>query len=109
MNATPPEARPEYSRGPSGSSSGSGRPARGSARGRGGSAVGGTNVFGRRLRAGLLVGGLLGAALLLVAEFTILFHVSTASDPAPIRSVTTGSHHAYALVPIALLSAALAC
>jgi hypothetical protein len=58
--------------------------------------------------AGILAGGLLGALLLLVAEFTVLFEVHVASTPVPLKSVTAGSHHSYALVPIALVAAALA-
>ena len=49
---------------------------------------------------------MLGALLLLVAEFTTLFDVRTARQPARVRSVGTGSHHGYALVPIAVLAAA---
>jgi hypothetical protein len=56
----------------------------------------------------ILAGGLLGALLLFVAEFTTLFEVSSGGAGAPVKSVGTGSHHAYALVPIALLAAALA-
>ncbi len=56
----------------------------------------------------ILAGGLLGALLLLVAEFTTLFEVSDGRAGPPVKSVGTGSHHAYALVPIALLAAALA-
>jgi hypothetical protein len=67
-----------------------------------GAAVGG--VVGTAV----LVGALLGALLLLVAEFTTLFSVRAATSSAPVKSVGTGSHHAYALVPIALLTAALA-
>lgn len=55
-----------------------------------------------------MAGGLLGALLLLVAEFTTLFEVSTGGSGPAVKSVGTGSHHAYALVPIALLAAALA-
>jgi hypothetical protein len=43
--------------------------------------------------------------LLLVAEFTTLFDVRTAASATVIKSVGTGSHDAYALVPIALLPA----
>jgi hypothetical protein len=73
MNATPPEANTEYST-------------------RGG-------TFG----AVILAGGLLGALLLLVAEFTTLFEVRSSASTKVIRSVGTGSHHSYALLPIALL------
>jgi hypothetical protein len=51
---------------------------------------------------------LLGAALLLVAEFTPLLHVhSSARGAGVIKTIETGSHHAYALVPVALLVAGL--
>jgi hypothetical protein len=56
----------------------------------------------------LLAGGLTGALLLLIAEFTTLYTVRVAASPVPIRTVSTGSHHAYGLVPIALLAAFLA-
>jgi hypothetical protein len=56
----------------------------------------------------VLWGGLLGALLLLVAEFTTLYEVNTAASPTPIKSVAAGSQHTYALIPIALLVAVLA-
>ena len=100
MNATPPEANIEYSRGPelprrigSGTSGG----------GRAGPAP------ARRIIAGaILAAALLGAALLLVAEFTTLFVIRTSAAAGPVRSVGTGSHHTYALVPIAILAVVLA-
>jgi hypothetical protein len=52
--------------------------------------------------------GLAGAALLLVAEFTALYVLHISSYGAQPRSVSAGSHNAYALVPIAALAAALA-
>ncbi|MDQ6836630.1 MAG: hypothetical protein M3016_10640 [Actinomycetota bacterium] len=52
-------------------------------------------------------GGLLGALLLLVAEFTPLLEVHTALQRAPVASVTAGSHHSYALIPIAILAVLL--
>jgi hypothetical protein len=104
MSATPPEASPEYSRGPERQA----RVFRGSHRGRvgqrGRSAPAST---GRSVRGWLLGGGLLGSALLLAAEFTTLFEVRTPIDPAGIRSVGTGSHHSYALIPIAVLAVVL--
>jgi hypothetical protein len=53
----------------------------------------------------ILAGTLLAAVLLLVAEFTRLFDVSAGG--ATIKTVATGSHHGYALVPVALLAALL--
>ena len=59
--------------------------------------------------AGLILGGaLLGALLLLVAEFTTLYQVHVATSSTPISSVSGGSNHSYAMLPIALLAAALA-
>jgi hypothetical protein len=52
-------------------------------------------------------GGLLGALLLLVAEFTTLFTVQAVTSETPISSVGTGDHHAFAMIPIALFAAAL--
>jgi hypothetical protein len=57
--------------------------------------------------AAILAGALLGALLLFVAEFTALYQVHSGSVSAPVRSVGTGSNDTYALVPIALLAAAL--
>jgi hypothetical protein len=50
---------------------------------------------------------LLGALLLLVAEFTTLFEIRVGAGGAVIKSVGTGSHHTFALVPIALLAGLL--
>ena len=56
----------------------------------------------------VLCGGLLGALLLLVAEFTTLYDVQDDHRRRLVKSVSTGSNHSYALVPIALLAALLA-
>jgi hypothetical protein len=88
MNATPPEANNEYSRGPALSRRDLASP-------------GGFS-------AAILAGGVLGALLLVVGEFTALFEVHTQATGAAISSVGTGAHHAYAMLPIALLAAALA-
>jgi hypothetical protein len=55
----------------------------------------------------IIAGALLGALLLLVAEFTSLYQVHVATSSRPIESVSGGSNHAYAMVPIALLAAVL--
>jgi hypothetical protein len=60
------------------------------------------------LRIGVLVGGLGGAVLLLVAEFTPLLQVRSGASDHVIKTVTGGAHHSYALVPVALLAGALA-
>jgi hypothetical protein len=56
----------------------------------------------------ILVAGLVGAVLLIVAEFTTLFEVHAATSSRPVQTVTTGSHQSYALLPIAVLVAVLA-
>jgi len=55
----------------------------------------------------IIAGALLGSLLLLVAEFTSLYQVHVATSSMPVESVSGGSNHSYALVPIALLAAAL--
>lgn len=102
MSATP-GAKDEYSRGSGLSSGGSGggfgrseppaKPRTALSDGRGGGLI--------------LAGVLLGALLLVVAEFTTLFHVHVATSSTPIKTVTGGSNHSYAMIPIALLAAAL--
>jgi hypothetical protein len=96
MNASRPEADTEYSRGPGSPEADSEVP--GAVRGGRPSAV----------RIGVMGGGLLGAALLLVAEFLPLFQVHSSARAAVVTTTSTGSHHAYALVPIAALAVALA-
>jgi hypothetical protein len=56
----------------------------------------------------VLGGALLGALLLVMAEFTTLFTVRTAVSATPLKSVSTGSHNTYAMIPIALVAVALA-
>jgi hypothetical protein len=51
---------------------------------------------------------LLGALLLVVAEFTTLFTVHTVGASAPIKSVSTGSHNSYGLILVAVLAVVLA-
>ena len=84
MSVTPPEAKVEYSRAPMRSP----RP--------------------RGISLALLGGGVVGALLLLVAEFTPLYDEDSAASRIPLRTVQTGSHHAYALIPIGLLALVLA-
>jgi hypothetical protein len=42
------------------------------------------------------------------AEFTSLYQVHTAASSTPVRTVGTGHNNSYALIPLALLAAALA-
>lgn len=52
---------------------------------------------------------LLGAAVLVAAEFTTLLRVRPATFHASvIQTVTAGAHHSYALLPVALLAIGLA-
>jgi hypothetical protein len=51
---------------------------------------------------------LIGAAALVVAEFTPLYRVQTDVGRHIVRSVSAGSHHSYALLPVAMLAALLA-
>jgi hypothetical protein len=60
------------------------------------------------ITSGVLIGGLLGAVLLFVAEFTTLYDVRASTGGALVKSVSTGSNHSYALIPVALAAAALA-
>jgi hypothetical protein len=88
VSATPPETSTEYSRG-MGPSSPSARD------------------FSAALRSVVLGGALLGALLLVIAEFTTLFTVQSGTG-AVVKSVGTGSHDSYALIPIAVLAIGLA-
>ena len=51
---------------------------------------------------------LLGAVLVLVAQFTALYRVHSTTSSAAIKSVGTGANHAWAPLPLALLAAVLA-
>ena len=51
---------------------------------------------------------LIGAAALAVAEFEPLYRVQTDVRHEVVRSVSAGSHHGYALLPVAVLAALLA-
>jgi hypothetical protein len=88
MSATPPEASSEYSRAfpPSRALLG----------------------IGARVPAAVLGAAILGALLLVVAEFTTLFDIHVSTSSSPIKSIGTGPHHSYALIPIALFAVVLA-
>ncbi len=99
MNATRPEAGTEYSRGNEASGPDSGASGR-----RDSGDLTGAIAPSARLGLALLLAGLAGAALLLVAEFTPLLTVHTSASRAAFRTVNTGSNHSYALIPIGLLA-----
>jgi hypothetical protein len=84
MSATPPEAKPEYSRAPR------------------------QSPVPAPISLGLLAGGMIGALLLLLAEFTPLYDQDSATSRIPLHTVQAGSHHDYALIPLGLLAAVLA-
>ncbi len=98
MNATRPEADTEYSRGHRGSE---------------GDSAADESRSGERSRAPSVVlwlvflGGLIGATLLVVAEFTPLFTVHSTAYGAPVQTEGTGMHQSYALIPVAVLAAVL--
>jgi hypothetical protein len=100
MKTSRPEADSEYSRGTQASDRDFPRPDRA----RGGRSEGTSPA----IRRAVLAGGLVGSSLLLVAEFTPLFTIHTSSSHAAIKTIQTGSHHSYALVPIAVLTIVLA-
>ena len=100
MNATPPEANTEYSR----AAVVSGGVSRAREDAPDGPSAGGSRVFS----AGILAGGLVGALLLIAAEFTTLFKVHLAASTTIVKTVSTGSHHSYAMAVIAVCAAALA-
>jgi hypothetical protein len=88
MIRTPPEANSEYSRGIPASP--------------------GVSAPRSSVLLAVLVAGWLSAVILIVAEFTPLYRVRLTSGGVLIKSVSTGSHQSYALIPIALLAAFLA-
>jgi hypothetical protein len=93
--SAPPEANTEYSRGSEASQPVSGLSREHRARGR-------KAVLAVALTAAL------GALLILVSQFTALYHVHVATSSAPIKTVGTGANHAWAPIPIALLAGGLA-
>ena len=99
MNATPPEANTKYSRGAVASG--------GVSRARSDATEAASEPTHGIVSAGILGGGLLGALLLLVAEFTTLFKVQVAGATTTVRSVSAGSHHSYAMALIAVCALVL--
>ena len=95
MNATPPEAKSEYSRGSRVS------------RGRFGPAGSVSPRFLGLLPLLILLTGMAGALLLIIAEFTPLFHVHVQATGIAVKSTRTGPHHAYAMAVIGVCAAAL--
>lgn len=50
---------------------------------------------------------LLGSVLIILSQFTALYHVHVPTRTAPVRTVGTGANHAWAPLPLALLAAVL--
>ncbi len=84
MIGTPPEANTEYSRAPTDPR--------------------GVSLAESRVLLGVLVGGLLAAVLLAVAEFTTLYTVRTTTGATVVKTVGGGANHTYALIPVAVLA-----
>ena len=97
--SAPPEASTEYSRGPEASEAVVARISAPSSEPRESHGI---------AVAAVVLAAALGALLILVSQFTALYHVHVATSSAPIRTVGTGVNHAWAPVPIALLAAVLA-
>ena len=95
MIASQPEAEPEYSRGRAALRRGTGR--------LNGRSEGDWRVAQRAVQTVALI----GAAVLVVAEFAPLYRVRADVGHQIVRSVSAGSHHAYALLPIAVLAVLL--
>ncbi len=96
MNASRPEADVEYSR-PGGPSKASEPPSDGPYARR----------SGRWLRA-IQATVLVGALMLVIAEFEPLFQVRAGDSEIVVRTVSAGDHHSYALLPVAVLAIVLA-
>jgi hypothetical protein len=97
MNASRPEADTEYSRGPRAS------------RGRPRAAEDPESARQTGASAGVVAAAVAGALLLIVAEFLPLLRVhSSAYGAGVVQTISAGSHHSYALVPVAVLAVAMA-
>jgi hypothetical protein len=100
MSAFRPEADTEYSRAPAISEDGAGAP-----NGRSEGPQTGRSGMGLMV----LAGAVSGAVLLLFAEFAPLAHIHSSAPGSPVvKTLMTGSHHAYALIPVAVLAPVLA-
>lgn len=108
MTASRPEAEHKYSRTP-GASGGRGTRIGGGSEGSAGSPAG--RGPGRSATASVHAARLLalaGAAALIVAEPLALIRVQTAAAHRIAVTISAGSHHSYALVPLAVLAVVLA-
>jgi len=92
MNSLRPEAEPEYSRGPLPSRRAIFR------------SPGPPSRLSRPVALGLLAAGVAGAGLLVAAEFAPLLTVRSSALGAPVTTISTSAHDAWALIPLALLA-----
>jgi len=99
----PPEAKSEYSRG-SGPSGGVFAPRRPSSLA---SVSEGADATGKA-RTALALAALLGALLIVVSQFTALYHLHSTTSSEAIKTVGTGGNHAWAPIPLAIVAVALA-
>ncbi|MBV8575839.1 MAG: hypothetical protein JOZ58_12500 [Acetobacteraceae bacterium] len=56
----------------------------------------------------VVLAAVLGALLIIVSQFTALYHVQVPTTSAPVKTVGTGGNHAWAPIPLALLAIVLA-
>ena len=56
----------------------------------------------------VILAAVLGALLIIVSQFTALYHVHVPTSVAPVKTVGTGGNHAWAPIPLALLAVVLA-
>ena len=99
----PPEAKSEYSRGsgPSGGVFAPRRPPSLAPVSDGADATG-------KARTALALAALLGALLIVVSQFTALYHLHSTTSSEAIKTVGTGANHAWAPIPLAIVAVALA-
>lgn len=102
MSATPPRAKIKYSREQQDSRL-LGDGSRASRRG-----VRASPSWALAFRVGIVAGGVVGAILLIVSEFTTLYTVHASASSTPIAAIATHTHDSYALIPIALAVVTLA-
>lgn len=56
----------------------------------------------------VVLAAVFGAVLIIVSQFTALYHVHVPTSTAPVKTVGTGGNHAWAPIPLALLAAVFA-
>ena len=61
-----------------------------------------------RARGALALGALLGALLVVISQFTALYHLHSATSSVAVKTVGTGGNHAWAPIPLALAAVVLA-